>query len=90
MKRKLYTYNQLLTDLEALNRQLREVNSKFLFTTGRAYDCTQLQLATQKQIDSHCCQEQIESGTPRECLHRARAYAMRVFYEASKKEDSEQ
>ena len=65
-----YTINDLRADVRIANRALLDAPKPgcYFYTTGRAYGRTQL-YASRVELDGSVIQfDQIESGTPRECL----------------------
>ncbi len=78
-----YTYKSLDADLTELNKSLDKLGAEFRPQIGSAYNRTHINLATPEQMARHCCHRQLYSGTPRECLAKAEAYALQCFITAN-------
>jgi len=65
-----YTFGDLAADINSANRALLDAPKPgcYFYTLGQSYERTQL-YASRIEPDGSVCQfDQIESGTPRECL----------------------
>ena len=71
---KRYTGKALEADIAILNNKLEALNSDMRFDVGYRYNYTAIDLCTTEQLARHCCERNLETGTPRECLHAARLY----------------
>lgn len=82
-----YTYNSLAADLDILNEKLEKLyklNSDFYpdkdallyFVAGSRYGYSAVDLATKEQLERHCCQRNLECGTPKECYTAALEFVM--------------
>ena len=63
-----YTGKSLEADCVRFNEQLAERGDAYRFDVGYRYNYTAVDLATPEQLARHCCQRNLETGTPRECL----------------------
>ena len=73
-----YTYNNLKSDLPALNAKLEKLGHEFRFVEGHRYGYAAIDLATSEEIARHCCHSMLEGGTPRECLAACHRYIARL------------
>lgn len=74
-----YTYKALEAELPKLNETLARIGDPLRFVIGSRYNYTAIDLATPEQLENHCCQRMLDSGTPRECLSACHRYiAQRV------------
>ncbi len=71
---KRYTHKALESDVETLNAKLAEKGHPMRFMVGTRYGYSAIDLATVEQLARHCCQRNLDSGTPRECLAACHAY----------------
>jgi hypothetical protein len=69
-----YTGNRLATDVAQINDSLASIKSSWRLVVGYRYGHTSLDLATIQQAAEHCCQRNLECGTPRECLSKAQSF----------------
>ena len=65
---KRYTYNQLKSDVEALNSKLAEKNHEMRFKVGGRNGYTAIDLATVEEMKRGYSTRMLEGGSPRECL----------------------
>ena len=73
---KRYTGKCLERDVVELNKQLAAMGAELRFDVGYRYNYTAIDLATPEQLERHCCQRMLTSGTPRECLAACHAYVV--------------
>ena len=69
-----YTGKSLEADIAAINETLAKLNAEYRLEVGYRYNYTAVDLATPEQLARHCCQRNLETGTPRQCLAAANAY----------------
>lgn len=69
-----YTGKSLEKDVQEINAKLEKLNSPLRCVVGYRYNYTAIDLATPEQMARHCCQRNLETGTPRECLAAANAF----------------
>ena len=69
-----YTQKQFKADLPGLNKQLEAKNSRFFFVFGARNDYTAVDLATAEELKRHCCTNNLEAGSPKECLKACYQY----------------
>lgn len=74
MKTNRFTAKSLAAALPALNETLAKLNDPLRFTIEGRYGYTAVDLATPEQLAAYCCQRNLETGTPRECLTACHAY----------------
>lgn len=71
---KRYTGKSLENDVNEINHKLDKLNAPYRIDVGYRYNYTAVDLATPQQLRDHCCQRNLETGTPRECLTAALGY----------------
>ncbi len=71
-----YTHKSLCADLLALNAKLEKAGHALRLVGGHRYGYSAVDLATEDEAKSHCCQRMLCGGTPRECLAKAQAYVL--------------
>ena len=71
-----YTFKSLDNDIDALNAQLENWGHTPRLQAGQRYGYSALDLATVEQHARHCCERNLETGSPRECLAAAQSYMM--------------
>jgi len=76
---KRYTYNNLTTDVEILNAKLAEKGHNMRFMVGARYGYSAIDLATVEQLARHCCERNLDTGTPRECLNACHEYMVHAM-----------
>ena len=69
-----YTFKSLDNDIDALNAQLENWGHTPRLQAGQRYGYSALDLATVEQHARHCCERNLETGSPRECLAAAQSY----------------
>lgn len=74
-----YTGKSLEADIAAINARLEERKHAYRFDVGYRYNYTAIDLATPEQLARHCCQRNLATGTPRECLNAVHTYLAGVF-----------
>lgn len=83
-----YTAARLETDLVDMNETLAKMGDPYRFLIGGRYGHTAVDLATPEQLARHCCQRNLELGTPRECLAACAAYVAQASANAAAREKS--
>ncbi len=69
-----YTGKSLEADCVRFNAQLAERGDSYRFDVGYRNGYTAVDLATPAQLERHCCQRNLEVGTPRDCLNACYRY----------------
>lgn len=76
---KRYTHKSLAADVELLNAKLAEKGHEMRFMIGGRYNYSAIDLATVEQLARHCCQRNLDTGTPRECLNACHEYMVHAM-----------
>ena len=71
-----YTSKCLESDLADLNKTLENKGSEWRLLYGSRYNWSAVDLCTVDQLKRHCCQRNLELGTPRECLAAAQRFVL--------------
>lgn len=71
---KRYTGKNLESDVASINQKLETLGAPLRLVVGYRYNYTAIDLATPEQLARHCCQRNLECGSPRECLAAANAF----------------
>ena len=79
---KRYTSKSLVPDVASLNAKLAAMGHDMRLIVANRYNYAAVDLATIEQLASHCCQRNLVTGTPRECLHAAQMYVFGVMESA--------
>ena len=80
---KRYTSKSLVPDVASLNAKLAAMGHDKRLIVANRYNYAAVDLATIEQLARHCCQRNLETGTPRECLHAAQMYVFGVMESAN-------